>query len=168
MRDITINFHKEKKMKKLFIGFLVCSFLMTSAGIALSKEKRGSAAEAEALVKKAATLIKAKGKEKAFAEINDPKGPFVDRDLYIAVYDLNGVVLAHGFNHKMIGKNLIDLKDPDGRAMVKERIDLAKTQNSFWQRDYKFVDPLTKTIKHKDMYVEKLGDILLTCGIFRD
>jgi len=155
-------------MKKLFIGFLVCSFLMTSAGIALSKEKRGTEAEAEAMVKKAATLIKDKGKEKAFAVINDLKGPFVDRDLYIAVYDLNGVVLAHGFNHKMIGKNMMDLKDPDGRAMVKERVELAKTKDKFWQRDYKFVDPITKTIKHKDMYVEKVGDVLLCCGIFRD
>jgi cytochrome c len=154
-------------MKRLFVGLFVCCFMLSSVGAVLSAEKRGTAAEAEAMVKKAIALFKASGKEKAFAEINNPKGRFVDRDLYIAVYDMNGVVLAHGFNAKMIGKNLIDLKDPDGRAMVKERIDLAKTQDKFWQRDYKFVDPLTKTIMRKDMYVEKSGDTIFTCGIFK-
>ncbi len=161
-------------MKTLLIGFAVCCALLTSAGLALAKEqrgekgKRGTEAEAEALVKKAVALIKAKGQEKAFAEINNPKGPFVDRDLYISVFDMNGLVLAHGYNSKMIGKNLLDLKDPDGRAMVKERVERAKTTDKFWQRDYQFVDPLTKTVKHKDMYVERTGAVVVCCGIFRD
>ncbi len=161
-------------MKTLCIGFAVCSFLLAGAGPAAAKEgtsakgKRGTEAEAEALVRKAVALIKAKGQDKAFAEINDAKGPFVDRDLYISVFDMGGVCRAHGYNAKMIGKDMLDLKDPDGRAMVKERVELAKTKDNFWQRDYKFVDPLTKTIKHKDMYVERTGDLVICCGIFRD
>ena len=33
-----------------------------------------------------------------------------------ADYDMNGQCLAHGGNPKMVGKELIDLKDADGKA----------------------------------------------------
>ena len=61
----------------------------------------GTPAEAEAMVKKAVAEIKANGKDKAFAEFNNPKGKFTDRDLYITVYDMNGKCLSHGANPKM-------------------------------------------------------------------
>jgi cytochrome c len=156
-------------MKNLLVGLAVSCALFASPGLAgaKEKEKRGSPAEAEAMVKKAVALIKAEGQDKAFAKINDAKGPFVDRDLYISVFDMNGSCVAHGYNSKMIGKNMIDLKDPSGRAMVKERVELAKTSAKFWQRDYIFVDPLTKTTMRKDMYVERVGDVLVCCGVFK-
>jgi signal transduction histidine kinase len=66
----------------------------------------------------------------------------------------------------MVGKNMIDLKDPDGKPFVKERIDLAKTKDSFWL-EYKFVNPLSKQIEQKSQYVEKMGDILVNCGIYK-
>jgi len=153
-------------MKKLFLVLFACCFLLSSAGIAVSAEKPGTAAEAVAMVKKAITYIKAHGREKAFAEFSNPKGPFIDRDLYITVYDMKGVCLAHGFNPKMVGKNMIDLKDPDGKAFVKERNETAKTKDKFWV-DYKYVNPLTKQIEQKSQYVEKLGDILVNCGIYK-
>jgi cytochrome c len=43
------------------------------------------------------------------------------------VYGLDGVVLAYGANAKRIGINQIDGKDPDGKAFVKERVELAAT-----------------------------------------
>jgi cytochrome c len=95
--------------------------------------------EAVAMVKKAVAAIKAEGPEKAYAEIDDPSGQFVDRDLYIVVYGLDGMVLAHGANKARIGTNQIDDKDPDGKAFVKERVEFAKTQPSFWQ-SYKFMN----------------------------
>ena len=50
--------------------------------------------EAVAMVRKAVSAIKSDGPDKAYAEIDD-KVPFVDRDLYIVVYGLDGMVLAH-------------------------------------------------------------------------
>src|SRR5262249_54124676 len=61
--------------------------------------------EAVAMVKKAVAAIKAEGPDKAYAEISDPSGPFVDRDLYVVVYGLDGMVLAHGANKDRIGTN---------------------------------------------------------------
>ncbi len=151
---------------KLLAGILVGLFVLSSAGIVVSAEKRGTADDAMKMVKKAIQYIQANGKEKALAEISNPKGKFVDRDLYVTVFDMNGNCLAHGFNQKMIGKNMLDLKDPDGKAMVKDRQELAKTKTSFWE-DYKFSDPLTRTIKQKSMYTERTGDLLVNCGIYK-
>ena len=77
--------------------------------------------------------------DKAYPAISNPTGEFVDRDLYIVVYGLDGVVLAHGSNAKRIGTNQIADKDPDGKAFVKERVELAATHPSFWQT-YKFMN----------------------------
>src|SRR5215467_4358301 len=82
--------------------------------------------EAVAMVKKAVAAIKAEGPDKAYAEISDPSGPFVDRDLYVVVYGLDGMVLAHGANKDRIGTNQIDDTDVDGKPFVKERVEMAK------------------------------------------
>ena len=71
--------------------------------------------EAVAMVKNAVAAIKAKGPDKAYAEISDPAGPFVDRDLYIVVYGLDGMVLAHGADAKRIGTNQIATRIPTAR-----------------------------------------------------
>jgi cytochrome c len=56
--------------------------------------------EAQAMVKKAVAFVKAQGVEKGYAEISNKGGQFIDRDLYIVVYGLDGKVLAHGANEK--------------------------------------------------------------------
>jgi hypothetical protein len=48
---------------------------------------------------------------------------------------------------------LVDLKDPDGMLFIKERIELARQQSSFWQ-NYKFMNPVTKQVEPKQMYCE--------------
>ena len=110
--------------------------------------------------------IKADGKEKAFAEISNPKGKFVDRDLYIFVYDMKGQCVAHGFNQKMIGKDLIEMKDSDGKFYVKERIEIAKAKGKGWQ-DYMYTNPVSKKIEHKSAYIEKVDDFIVGCGIYK-
>ena len=118
------------------------------------------------MVKKGIAYIKANGKDKGNAEISNKSGQFIDRDLYLVVYALDGTVKAHGANEKMIGKNLIDLKDVDGKEFVKERVELAKSKGTFWQ-DYKFTDPTTKKIAPKSMYCEKLDDVAVCGGIYK-
>ena len=122
--------------------------------------------EAVAMVQKAVAAIKSEGAEKAYAEISNPSGKFVDRDLYIVVYGLDGLVLAHGANASRVGTNQIDDKDPDGKAFVKERVELAKKQPSFWQ-SYKFMNPVTKKVEPKQMYCERLGETAVCGGIYQ-
>jgi cytochrome c len=133
---------------------------------AAAKDGNATEAEATAMVKKGVSFIKANGKEKGYAEISTKGGQFTDRDLYLVVYGLDGVVHAHGANEKMIGKNLIELKDVDGKAFVKERVELAQAKGTFWQ-DYKFTNPVTKKIEPKSMYCEKLNDAVVCGGVYK-
>lgn len=144
------------------LALLLVAALCTLA----NAQSKGSKDEAVAMVKKAVAHIKAHGRDKAFAEISNPQGMFVDRDLYVVVYDMQGNCLAHGANAKQIGKNLMDLRDPDGKYFVKERVELGKANASFWQ-DYKFVNPQTKLIEPKSMYMERLDDLLVGCGAYQ-
>jgi signal transduction histidine kinase len=142
---------------------VVLSLLLVSAAFAADK---GTPTEAEALVKKAVAFIKANGKDKAFAEFGNPKGQFVDRDLYIFAYDMTGKCVAHGQNPKQVGKDLSDLTDPDGKAFVKERIEIAKTKGSGWQ-DYKFSNPTNKKVEQKRAYIEKYEDLIVGSGAYK-
>lgn len=125
-----------------------------------------TAPEAEAMVKKGVAFIKASGKQKAYAEFTNKQGQFTDRDLYLVVYRLDGMVLAHGQNEKMVGRNLIDLKDVDGKEFVRERVELGKAKTSFWQ-DYKFTNPVSKKVEPKQMYCERQDDTVVCGGIYK-
>jgi len=127
---------------------------------------QGTKDECIALVKKAVALVKSDGAQKAYAAFDQKPGPFVDRDLYILVYSMDGHVLAHGANAKLIGKGMMDAQDVDGKYYVKERIALASKQPSFWQ-DYKFVNPVTKKIEPKQAYCERLNDSIICSGIYK-
>ena len=147
---------------KLGAAALLCALAM---GWAHSGAERATAKEAEAMVKKATAQLK-EDREKTFADISNPKGPYVDRDLYLVVYRTDGTNLAHGFNQKMIGKMFMDIQDIDGKHYMRERMEIAKTKSAFWQ-DLKFVDPLTKKIEPKQIYCEKTGDLLICGGIYK-
>jgi cytochrome c len=139
---------------------------LLAAGVAHAQTGNATAEEATAMVKKGVAFIKSNGKDKGYAEVSTKGGQFTDRDLYLVVYGLDGVVRAHGANEKMVGKNLIDLKDVDGKPFVKERVDLAQSKGTFWQ-DYKFTNPVSKKIEPKRMYCEKLDDAVVCGGIYK-
>jgi signal transduction histidine kinase len=121
-------------------------------------------AEAEAMVGKGIKFLKAHGKDKTYAEISNKDGQFVDRDLYLVIYGMDGMVRAHGANAKMIGKNLMEIKDVDGKAFIKERIDMAKKKVPFWQ-EYKFTNPVSGKIEPKAMYcIPVPEDEMVLCG----
>lgn len=144
------------------IAGLACMLLCSSAAAADAKATK---AQAEAMVKKTVAYIKDNGPEKSFAEINRKDGPFTDRDLYMVAYGKDGMVLAHGANPKMLGKNLMEIKDVDGKAFVKERVEMAKTKASFWQ-EYKFTNPVSGNIEPKAMYCESMPAMVVCGGVY--
>lgn len=122
--------------------------------------------EAQAMVVKAVAFIKQEGAAKAYPEITNKAGRFTDRDLYVVVYGLDGKVLAHGANEKLVGKEMLDAQDVDGKFFVKERVELAKKQATFWQ-DYKFVNPTNKKVEPKQMYCERLQETAVCAGVYK-
>lgn len=150
----------QRVLKGLILGFLLVVHVTVWAA------DKGTAEQAVAMVKKAAAYINGNGKEKGFAEINSPSGQFKDRDLYVAVLDFDAMTLAHGGNPRMVGKNMMAMKDADGKPFIKQFLDVAKSKGSGWV-DYKWPNPVTKAIEQKSTYVEKVGDMVLICGIYK-
>ena len=151
-------------MKRISLSALaIAALFAASAG---ASTEFASNTEAQAMVKKGVAFIKANGKDKGYAEISNKGGQFNDRDLYLVVYGLDGMVHAHGANDKMVGKNLIALKDIDGKEFVKERVELGKAKPNFWQ-DYKFTDPVSKKVLPKTMYCERLEETVVCGGVYK-
>jgi cytochrome c len=151
---------------KSFQRVAVAALVAVASVGAFAAEGGATEKDATAMVKKGVDYIKANGKDKGYAEISNKYGEFIFQDLYLVVYGLDGTVRAHGANEKMIGKNLIALKDIDGKAFVQERVDMAKTKGTFWQ-DYKFTNPETKKIEPKAMYCERLDESVVCGGIYK-
>jgi cytochrome c len=144
------------------------AYLRASAGEESSLSRvpaRGSAAEARAMVQKAVAAIRTNGADAVIAAVNRHDPRFVDRDLYLVIYDMQGHALAH-LNPRMVGKDLLMLRDADGKLFIRERIDIASKQGSGWQ-DYKFLNPLSQQIEPKSMYLERHEQFIIGCGIYK-
>lgn len=149
-------------------AFLILStvILLFGTTAAVRAEEFGSRDEAKVMVERAATFLKTQGKDKALAEFSNPKGQFIDRDLYIIAYSLDGIRLSHPYNAKLIGKTVADATDFDGKPYGQEILQVAKTKGTGWV-DYKFTDPTTKKLADKSLYIQKVDDIILGCGIYK-
>lgn len=144
-----------------FVNVVLVACLLMVAGEASASD----ADKAVALVQKAVAFYKANGMEKALEEYSNPKGQFKEGDLYVFVYDLTGTMLAHP-NNTLIGQNLIEVPDADGKLFRKEIVELGKAKGSGWV-DYKYQNPKTKAIEQKTTYLEKIDELIICCGIFK-
>jgi cytochrome c len=149
------------KKSKLVVWAMVLAVSMFGSAFAGSE-----ADDAKAMVEKASALIKAEGREKALAEIGNPQGQFVKGEMYVFAYDLTATMVAHPVNAKLVGKNLMDVPDAEGKLFRKEIVDLAKTKGSGWV-DYKYKNPQTGKVESKTTYIQKEGDLVLCCGIYK-
>lgn len=127
---------------------------------------QGTPEQAVALVRQSIAHIKAVGKERAFAEINQPDSVFKDRDLYIFVIDLSGRMLASAGNARMVGKDVAQIKDANGKYFVKVALDTAKTGGKSWT-DYMWPSPTTGLMESKSTYLEITGDMAVGCGVYK-
>jgi signal transduction histidine kinase len=148
-----------KKFIALFIGI----GLLSCAVLSHADERD----EAKNLVKRAAAYVKYQGREKALREISTPKGMFDKGELYVFAYDLQGVMLAHPKNPALIGQNLLTVPDTEGKLFRKEIVEKAKSQGSGWV-DYVYLNPETNRQEHKTTYLQKVGDIIVCCGVYKD
>jgi signal transduction histidine kinase len=153
-------------MKKHIAAVLACAAGIALSAAAAAKDEWASKDEAVAMVKKGIAFIKANGRDTGYAEITSKQSRFRDRDLYLVVYGIDGVVRAHGQNEKMVNKNLLELRDVDGKLFVKERVELAQAKGTFWQ-DYKFTNPVTKRVEPKQMYCERMDEVVVCGGVYR-
>jgi len=123
--------------------------------------------QAVAMVKKAAEFIKANGQEKGIKALCDSAGAYVKGELYVFAYDTAGVMAAHPKNAKLIGKNMLEVPDVDGKLFRKDIVETAKVKGSGWV-DYTYKNPTTGKVEPKTTYLLKQGGLVLCCGIYKN
>lgn len=153
-------------MKTIFKNILFACCLVAFVPVA-GAAQRGTAEEASTLVKQAIAYLKKNGVDKTLAEASNQQGQFVDRDLYLSVYDLNGKVVAHGANKRIIGIDASQVRDADNKYFVREILAKAASAGQGWV-DYKWVDPVSKKIEDKSAYFEKSGDLVFAAGYYKN
>ncbi|WP_372932266.1 cache domain-containing protein [Mariniphaga sediminis] len=74
---------------------------------------------------------------------------------YFFVYNLQGVVIAHGATPSLEGKNLIDYQDAKGNFVIQMLIDKVVNEGAGFV-DYYWLDPADQQVEGKRAYVEKI------------
>jgi methyl-accepting chemotaxis protein len=121
--------------------------------------------DAQVMVEKAYTYIKANGKAEAFAAFNDVRGEFIKGELFVFAQDFLGNILAYGGDKNMVGQNLYNAKDVKGKYLGREMVDIAKKQGKGWY-EYHFLNPHTNAIQPKITYIQKVDDYYIACGVY--
>lgn len=150
-------------MKFLKLAMLLLGLTAISSAPAFADSTHGTRDEAKVMAEKAAELVKA-NPESAFKKFQEKDGGFIDRDLYVFVFDKDGNFKAHGAKPVLVGKGGLAMKDVSGFPFVKAFLEVKETG---WV-DYKWPDVTDNgKIKDKSTYVIKVGEYTIGVGYFK-
>jgi signal transduction histidine kinase len=133
-----VNFPSEKQY---IVGSAIYNMQMDKAFI-------------EDVVNRATTLIAEQGRD-AFGQLRDKTGPFRFMDTYVFVEATDGTELVDPAQPSLEGKNIMDLKDVNGKAVARTCINAALKNGSAWV-DYYWYKPGSNTPARKQTYVRKV------------
>ncbi len=139
--------------------------LCLASGAILANEP--SEKDAIAMAERGAALIKSKGKDEMMKRINAKDPDFVQGSLYVDLRDVKtGIVLAHPYNPSIVGKDLTDVPDANGKKYRREIIELAAAKGKGWV-DYQYKNPTTGKIEPKTTYILLVDGVVLEAGLYK-
>lgn len=140
---------------------------MVLAGPAANAGERTGAEQARALLDKAVVMLTRDGSHKAFAAFNDRNGGFVVDELYVFAFDMKGKYMASGANPKLTGTDALDLKDAEGKAVVREMIDIAGRQDQ-GEVDYVWLNRADNRVERKHSLIRRVNGYILGVGYYTE
>lgn len=94
-------------------------------------------------------------------------GEFTDRSLYIYVIDGNGVMLAsNGGSNALIGRNMSNYADSDGKTFFQEMLDASRTQGS-GTVEYRWLNTQHGRVEKKVAHYQTVGNRILAVGYYQ-
>jgi cytochrome c len=148
-------------MKLLATATALC--LVSAAALANEPTEKDAVAMAE----RGAAMVKAKGKDEVMKRITAKDPDFVQGSLYIDMRDVKtGIVLAHPYNPSIVGKDLTDVPDANGKKYRREIIDMAAAKGKGWV-DYQYKNPTSGKIEPKTTYILLVDGVVLEAGLYK-
>jgi hypothetical protein len=127
---------------------------------------QGTADIAMRMAKEALEHIRNVGYERATEDFYDKQGRFIDRDLYIFVFDRDGTYRVMGADRAKTGSRLHDAPGLDADALLRDAWERADTGGGWVE--YNIVNPVTGQVRGKSSFVLPINDQLLVgCGAYR-
>lgn len=132
-------------------------------------QPRGDRTQAQALADAAWDHVRQAGLERACRDFTADRKRWTRMDLYVAVLDFKGQVLAHGANEQLVGRNLMALRDAKSQSFVARMIEAAQSPGGVGWVDYDWPNSFSRSIEAKTAYVRVLpgGAGLVTVGFYR-
>jgi len=128
--------------------------------------RQGTADQARQLVFDAMVHIGAVGYEQAVRDFHDKAGVFIDRDMYIFIFDRAGYYVVHGAMADKDGSDLRAITGLDAQKLVDDAWSICDTDQGGWV-NYTITNPVTREVQAKTSYVVPLDDNrLLGCGCY--
>ena len=128
--------------------------------------RQGTADQARQLVFDAMVHLRAVGHQRAVADFHDKSGPFIDRDLYIFVFDRAGRYVVHGAMAEKDHSSLRDIAGLDADQLVTDAWEVCDREQGGWVT-YCITNPVTREIQAKSSYVIPIDDEhLIGCGCY--
>ena len=154
-------------MKKILSAVVVCLFV---AGAAFAQETATPPSKStisKDMVTKAVKYLKDNGLEKAKAAFSQ-KGDFFTGEYYVYVIQDDGAEVINGAFPELVGKNVLKLKDYEGKFITKEILQLSRSKGKGWVT-YRWKDAVSKKKINKKAYIEREPATGLTvcCGFAR-
>jgi len=146
---------KTKNFPLLVVFAIAASVLAFAA-------KRGTPAEAKAMLQKAVAHYKEGGRKQALADFNAKKPPFGDRDLYVVCIGSDHSIVANGGFPQYVGYSANALKDANGKPVGQTIWDLGSSKGEGSVK-YQWINPVTHKMEPKITFFQKAGDDV--CGV---
>ncbi len=153
-------------MKKLSIFFTAITLLLLS----LNAFADTIASKDECVMKchEAAALINSKGLEEAKKTIEDPNGPYVWKDSYVFLMNLDGKMLAHPIKPELTRRNhVLLITDPKDKALFVHFVNMARNPGHGWV-EYLWPKPGKNTPWKKVTYIYRVPgtDLFVGAGVY--
>lgn len=154
-------------MKRTAYFFIISALVLALAGPTWAD----SATQDEAMAKcqEAATLIRDNGIDAAIQTIGNKSGPFVWKDSYVFLMNMDGKMLAHPIKPDLTQQEtLVDVKDSSGKPLFVEFIELANSKGKGWV-DYLWPKPGQDKPVAKSTYIYRVPgtQYLVGAGIYK-
>jgi cytochrome c len=147
--------------------FLMKALVAAAMVFAMANVRAETPEEARALLEAAITEVKAKGTDAAAREFN-AGGKWHRGPLYVVLMRFDNVVIGHSSNAKLIGKNMSEAKDANGKLFVRD-ITEAHRSKDVVETHFRWANPATKQIGDAVAYSRRVPgqDMWLSATLFK-
>ncbi len=157
-------------MKKVWYVSLGLLFLL-SLPLAAAAEEGANREEVKSKTKEAAALA-GKDKQAAIEKIGDKQGPFVWKDTYVFLMDLEGNMLAHPMKPELTEKGSLlgvpDKNKENPKMLFAEFVEVARDQEEGWV-SYMWPKPGEEKPSEKVTYIYRVPgtDMFTAAGVYK-